>query len=160
MDAKEAQNCNVQVNELRKTHLMYIKLQVKMINALQQQFGEEVIKTVQEVFSEESVKPYLPIFESVAGRSVENLVKILWEPLKKMGFQFTVDEIEHGLQIKCSQCPWVNLYEAAGDKNLGFKMVCHADYCFVKQYNPKIEFKRTKTLMQGDDYCDHSYVLK
>jgi hypothetical protein len=24
-------------------------------------------------------------------------------------------------------------------------------------YNPRIAFKRTKTLMEGDDYCDHFY---
>ncbi|MHA2213812.1 MAG: L-2-amino-thiazoline-4-carboxylic acid hydrolase [Candidatus Thorarchaeota archaeon] len=27
-------------------------------------------------------------------------------------------------------------------------------------FNPKMKFERTKTLMEGDGYCDHCYTLK
>jgi len=31
---------------------------------------------------------------------------------------------------------------------------------FCEGLNPAIEFTRTKTLMQGDDCCDHAYALR
>ena len=37
---------------------------------------------------------------------------------------------------------------------------CSADEAMVSGFNPKIGFRRTKTLMQGDDYCDHYYYMK
>ena len=38
--------------------------------------------------------------------------------------------------------------------------MCLSDYSIIEGYNPDIGFKRSKTIMQGDDYCDHCYFWK
>jgi hypothetical protein len=34
--------------------------------------------------------------------------------------------------------------------------ICHADIVFWEKYHPNITFSRTKTLIAGDDLCDHT----
>jgi L-2-amino-thiazoline-4-carboxylic acid hydrolase-like protein len=34
--------------------------------------------------------------------------------------------------------------------------MCHGDYVFWKTYHPNVRFSRTKTLIDGDAYCDHT----
>ena len=45
-------------------------------------------------------------------------------------------------------------------RDIGFMAVadrvCHADYVFWENYHPNITFSRTRTLLAGDDLCDHT----
>ncbi|MBC2715306.1 MAG: L-2-amino-thiazoline-4-carboxylic acid hydrolase [Desulfobacteraceae bacterium] len=34
--------------------------------------------------------------------------------------------------------------------------MCYGDYVFWETYHPNVRFSRTKTLIDGDDYCDHT----
>lgn len=34
--------------------------------------------------------------------------------------------------------------------------LCHGDYIFWEHYHPNVRFSRTKTLINGDEYCDHT----
>ncbi len=34
--------------------------------------------------------------------------------------------------------------------------LCHGDYIFWERYHPNVRFSRTKTLINGDEYCDHT----
>jgi hypothetical protein len=38
-------------------------------------------------------------------------------------------------------------------------MICMGDYAVVEGFNPKISFKRPKTLMAGDDMCHFIFEL-
>jgi hypothetical protein len=62
--------------------------------------------------------------------------------------------------MRCTKCP---AYEMAKDMNATewlYHHICSIDEYVVSGFNPKIGFTRTKTLMQGDDYCDHYYYMK
>ena len=39
-------------------------------------------------------------------------------------------------------------------------MVCHQVFAMCRAFNPKIGMIRNKTLMQGDDCCNHRWVLE
>lgn len=34
--------------------------------------------------------------------------------------------------------------------------LCYGDYIFLENYHSKVKFTRTKTLIKGDDCCDHT----
>jgi hypothetical protein len=63
-------------------------------------------------------------------------------------------------ELKVTECIWASVYlkQKAGD--LGWASVCYGDYAMATGFNPKIEMVRDKTLMQGDAYCNHRYLLK
>jgi len=44
--------------------------------------------------------------------------------------------------------------------DLGYDICCHPDFELARAYHPKIRLKRTKTLMQGDGYWNHTYYWK
>jgi len=39
-------------------------------------------------------------------------------------------------------------------------MFCQNDFYIAEGFNSKIGLKRTKTLMEGHDCCDHFYYMK
>jgi len=63
-------------------------------------------------------------------------------------------------ELRVTECLWAQAWRDAGAGAEGFAAVCHGDYTFAKAFNPRIEMVRDKTLMQGDAYCNHRYLLK
>lgn len=45
-------------------------------------------------------------------------------------------------------------------EDIGFGGLCQADALMASSFNSMIGFSRTKTLMMGDDCCNHVYYLK
>jgi hypothetical protein len=49
------------------------------------------------------------------------------------------------------------MYEEMGIKELGFILSCSRDFPFMEGFNPEIELRRTKTIMEGAECCDFRY---
>ena len=72
-----------------------------------------------------------------------------------------VETTDRAFQVKATECLFARTFqEAHADKELGYAAVCHGDYAWAEGFNPKIELRRDKTLMQGDSFCNHRYVIK
>jgi hypothetical protein len=54
---------------------------------------------------------------------------------------------------------WADEFRKHAAAEVGYSFYCCWDYGFCQGLNPHIKFTRTKTLMQGDDCCDHTYDL-
>ena len=69
-----------------------------------------------------------------------------------------VEDTEKAFALKVTGCVWASVFldEDAGE--LGNAMVCHGDYAWAEGFNPKIKLVRDKTLMRGDDICNHRYI--
>ncbi|MFX0033863.1 MAG: L-2-amino-thiazoline-4-carboxylic acid hydrolase [Candidatus Hermodarchaeota archaeon] len=60
--------------------------------------------------------------------------------------------------LKVNKCRWAEeLLNQGFDQELCFSMMCYQDLVSVKNYNPNFTLTRTKTLMQGGEYCDFCY---
>ncbi|TFH07921.1 MAG: hypothetical protein E4H14_07485 [Candidatus Thorarchaeota archaeon] len=44
-------------------------------------------------------------------------------------------------------------------RDWGYSLYCVDDEYMVMGFNPKMEFTRSKTLMEGHDCCNHCYRL-
>ncbi len=94
------------------------------------------------------------------GRSLTALMKTLWGGMDP-DFRFEiVRQTEGEAEIRCTRCPFADLSLANGMREVGFSTYCMADYGIVKGFNGDIRFERTKTLMEGDDCCNHAYFLE
>jgi len=53
-------------------------------------------------------------------------------------------------------CVYARFFQEIGEPELGFLLVCSADFDFVEEL-PGVELTRTETIMQGSDRCDFRY---
>ncbi len=72
-----------------------------------------------------------------------------------------VERTPQRLRARVTRCRWAEEIRRLGaDPQIGEAVVCASDYGYCAGLNPAIQFTRTKTLMRGDDHCDHCYELK
>ncbi len=48
---------------------------------------------------------------------------------------------------------------ACGSGEIFYHLVCINDPVSIRGFNPRIGFRRTSTLAEGMDRCDHTYIL-
>ena len=93
----------------------------------------------------------------IDDNSLEGFVKLFWGPLKQsLQYEEAWDGDEQ-VQFKVTRCTVCEACKKAGLTDIGYHVYCMTDPAVVSGINPEIQFKRTHTLMQGDDYCDHCY---
>lgn len=96
----------------------------------------------------------------LARRDLGTIKEQLWNNLDPE--KYKVEKLEDTpttLKFRVHTCPWAEAYREAKGEDIGFAVSCCWDYGFCQGVNPAIKFTRTKTLMQGDDCCNHSYEL-
>lgn len=145
---------------LKNVHLMYVKQQILLLNALKEKFGPDVVRVVEQVQGEEARKHYAHIASETGQKSIDDLINVLWQPLRQQRYEFTIERSENGVQIMCTACPLANLYRFLGGAEWGYHLYCVTDAYLVEGFNPNIGFTRTKTLMEGHECCNHFYSLK
>ena len=70
-----------------------------------------------------------------------------------------VEDSEKVFELRVTECVWATAFREAGlDGEIGHAAVCNMDYYWPKAFNPDIIMERDKTLMQGDDHCNHRYI--
>lgn len=60
-------------------------------------------------------------------------------------------------QIDVTRCRYAEFYKELGEPDLGFLLVCCADFPFSEGFGPDITLARAQTIMQGASHCDFRY---
>lgn len=71
-----------------------------------------------------------------------------------------VENSQNVLELKVSECLWAKVFCDADAARIGYSYICFADYATAQAFNPKLVLRRSKTLMQGDNCCNHRYVME
>lgn len=71
-----------------------------------------------------------------------------------------VEDTDRAFEFRISQCLWAKAFREEGAAEIGYAAVCYPDFAVANAFNPKLKLLRTKTLMQGDDCCNHRYVME
>ncbi len=61
--------------------------------------------------------------------------------------------------INVTRCAYAQFYQAIGAPELGFLLVCSADFQMADGFGPSARLTRTQTIMQGASHCDFRYAL-
>jgi len=141
---------------LKRKMAVSLDLAVELLHAMEKRFGPEVREVLQQMAIEQEFPP-----EDEVGIPNEDLWKFCimidhaaagshrWERVieepDRIGYQF-------------SRCMYAEILRELGEPDLGLVM-CARDGPWVKSYNPKLGFQRTKTLMEGDEFCDHIFLV-
>ncbi len=139
--------------------LMSATLLVKSVRAIQAKYGDEGVETIHHAYKElsgergrkmarEANALTLPAFCSAleAGCTGSHEWLKLEDTDKRQAYRFT-------------RCMWAEIFDELGAPDIGF-WLCEGDAPISSAFNPAIGFQRSKTLMEGDDCCDHVFYLK
>ncbi len=58
------------------------------------------------------------------------------------------------------RCPYYEKYRELGLDEFGVQLSCCRDEPFARGFNPRLKLMRSKTIMEGADYCDFRYFLQ
>ena len=131
----------------------------KLLDALTKQFGPEIKEAAIKFVIQDSKEFWAKVAEKEGSNDIPALIRTLWESAEGL-FDFTYEEKDGGVQMHVTRCPFADIGKKLGGEEWGFALYCMSDYGIVEGFNPEIDFKRTKTLMEGHDCCDHFYKMK
>lgn len=80
------------------------------------------------------------------------------EFLKRVLTVEIVEDTPHVMELKITGCLWAKTFRELAAEDLGYLLICHRDYADCQGFNSRIALERSKTLMQGDEYCNHRFV--
>jgi len=130
------------------------------LKIMHEHFGEEAYRVCVDAQGKGIRANWRKIAEDTGDDSIEALIKRQWEPLRTKGYEYTAEETADGIQFICTKCPAYDVAKRLGITEEAFFMWCENDIAVAEGFNPNIGFKRTKTLMQGHDCCNHFYFYK
>jgi L-2-amino-thiazoline-4-carboxylic acid hydrolase len=68
-----------------------------------------------------------------------------------------VEQSEDAFAINVTGCRYADFYQELGEPQLGFLLVCSADFSTAEGFGPDVKLTRTQTIMQGASHCDFRY---
>lgn len=71
-----------------------------------------------------------------------------------------VRDTPKAFEVKIKECLWAKTFIKNNAADIGHAMFCNRDFITAKAFNPRITLTRTKTLMQGNDYCNHIWTIE
>ena len=150
---------------MKITHLKRREVQAPIVSSLINAFADkigydEAINITKKVVKEDAILSGKTLAEEYSGNSITELSKIVkevWAKDDALEIKM-IKETEKELFFDVPYCGYAEIYEKLGVKKLGCILSCVRDFYFLEGFNPKITLKRTKTIMEGGDYCDFRYV--
>ncbi len=133
---------------------------ITLLNNLKGIYGDKVKIVLDKFLREKTEADWLNIGIENKDNSLEAFMKILWAPDMEEGFEYSVKNENSLYKVTCTKCPMFELANELNAHEWIFELACKSDYYMVNGFNKDIQFFRDKTLIEGDDYCNHSYWFK
>lgn len=136
---------------------------ISALESSAERFGERVVTSVVRKLCADETASYWRELASREGRTLDDLLRLLWGPLPQQGFDFTFEKRTDGVQAHVVRCPMASLaadLEAGGyprARTWLYEIVCSTDFHVPQAFQQPLSFERSETLMQGDDHCNHRY---
>lgn len=91
------------------------------------------------------------------GKNNDTLLESLKAKLSLEGFDFKVEPIKNGFQIRVINCPWHSLMVKSGRENLSEKVgkaICNIEYrIWISEFDEKTCFELKKQQCKGSKDC-------
>ena len=72
--------------------------------------------------------------------------------------QLELSETRYAFNIR--RCQYAEMYKELGMADLGVILSCSRDFQLLAGFNPRMRLVRTKTIMEGYDYCDFRITME
>jgi hypothetical protein len=159
-EAKKNYSTDELNNQLSLQNKKHFQDTVSMLKILKDRFGPEVLDVVAASTAERSWKEGEELARELGSNSIEDIIRSLWVSGIPLGLEYTSEEVEDGIQMKCTRCYIHDMAKELGLTDWAYLLFCVGDPYFMEGFNPDIGFTRTKSLMEGHDHCNHYMYMK
>jgi len=149
------------------THQKCREIQAPMVSSLIYGYAREIgfekaIEIAKNVIRQDAVASGKKSAREYFGNTLAELSKIVKEVWAKDN-ALTLEmlkENDTALFFDVTRCEYAQMYARMGIEDIGFILSCNRDFSFMEGFNPQIELKRTKTIMEGAECCDFRFSLR
>lgn len=147
------------LEKLRSKMLAGAAMLVTAVRAIQEKYGDEGVETIHRAFMERAVQLGKDRARQGHGHSLRDFCSALEAGCAGTHEWVKVEDTDVRQAYRFTRCMWADVFRELAAQDIGF-WICEGDGPAAAAFNPEIGFARTKTLMMGDDCCDHVYYLK
>lgn len=136
-----------------------LKEKLGLLKKLKKKLGDDVVNITSQHTADGLEKKYAEM--KIEKRDLNAVKSLLWDTLPKDQFKFeNIEDSEERLEFRVSKCFLADLVKELDAPELSYALICAWDDGFCRGVNQDMKFTRTKTLINGDDCCNHTYELK
>ncbi|MFH1151062.1 MAG: L-2-amino-thiazoline-4-carboxylic acid hydrolase [Actinomycetota bacterium] len=151
------ENERVLLDLLRRKMMVSLDLAVEVLHAMEARFGPEARDVIRDMAKQQEFEardevgePEADLHGFCAMADAAAAGSHRWQ-------RVTDERTEIGYQY--TRCMYAEILRELGEPELGL-VICARDEPWVRSYHPKLAFRRTKTLMEGADVCDHVFSVR
>jgi len=139
---------------------MFATIYSKTVVAMCEEYGPEALDVARQAFIKTIIETSKEGFVGIENRDLHTYVKWLTTDGTESSHKYeTIEWTENSIRLRYLFCPWAVHFRKIGYPEIG-KFFCDADSPIASLFNEDIKFDRTKTLMEGDDYCNHHFYVE
>jgi hypothetical protein len=133
---------------------------VPLVKALQSELGEEranslVRRTLGDVYRRYGEEFWRKKNEGNLGKTVASAFATY---AREDALDYRViEQSQDAFAFDVTRCRYAEFYKELGEPELGFLLVCTADFTMVEGFGSDVGLTRTQTIMQGASHCDFRY---
>jgi L-2-amino-thiazoline-4-carboxylic acid hydrolase-like protein len=133
---------------------------VPLVKALQAELGEAranalVRNALRDLYRRYGEEFWKAKNETNLGKAIESAFKTY---ARDDALDYRVrEQSEDAFAIDITRCRYAEFYKALGAPELGFLLVCSADFDTAEGFGGDVKLARTQTIMQGASHCDFRY---
>jgi L-2-amino-thiazoline-4-carboxylic acid hydrolase-like protein len=71
-----------------------------------------------------------------------------------------VKQAPDAFELNVTGCRYASFFNQIGAPELGFLLICSADFPMTEGFGADVQLTRTQTIMQGASHCDFRYTLR
>jgi hypothetical protein len=138
------------------------KILIPVLQDLAKELGEDhVSEVLGRIASESALKAGQAAACQLPCNDFGAYISWAKEPSHFSRHALTIEVVEdkpQAFEVKITECLWAKTFREIGAADIGYLLFCNTDYAHCQGFNPQIILLRSKTLMQGDNCCNHRYI--
>jgi hypothetical protein len=142
---------------LKRKMTVMADIAVELLRAMENEFGSKAREVVREMINHQEFearqgagKPETDLRDFCAMVDKTAVGTHKWKK---------TEDQPHSVGYSFTRCMYAEIFRELEEPELGLIM-CARDEPWVRSFNPKLAFKRTKALMTGDEICDNTYYVE
>jgi hypothetical protein len=133
---------------------------VLAVRTVQAVYGDAGVQEIRRAFAESCAEEGKERARTADDNSLRSLCSIIEQICIGSHEWIKLEDSDTRQAYRFTRCMWAEAFRELKAEDIGFWLLCQADAYLAPSFNPMIGFSRTKTLMMGDDCCNHVYYLK
>jgi hypothetical protein len=159
MKCRKNERLSVDVSVIQQAKIQ-TQVLVPLVKALQAELGEERANALVRRALGDIYRRYGEEFWRT--KNEKNLGKIMASAFgtyaREDALDFRViEQSQDAFEVDVTGCRYAEFYKELGEPELGFLLICSADFTTAEGFGPDIKLTRTQTIMQGASHCDFRY---